>query len=150
MIIKHKSETINLEEIVNTNMFTKISENEYTFYEDGILKNCFIHKNNDKIYVAIQGEHYEFTEVDEYHKFEQIAKNNLKSENISSPMPGNIVKILVEVGEDVKENTPLIIVEAMKMETTLSSSIAGTVTKINVSTKEQIQNDVVLIEIERN
>ncbi|MBY4765063.1 acetyl-CoA carboxylase biotin carboxyl carrier protein subunit [Streptococcus uberis] len=52
---------------------------------------------------------------------------------MASPMPGTILKILVNPGDSVSENQPLMILEAMKMENEIVASQAGTVTAIHVS-----------------
>lgn len=57
---------------------------------------------------------------------------------LTAPMPGAILKILVNVGDAVKQNQPLMILEAMKMENEIVASSDGTVTGIHVQ-----QGDVV-------
>ncbi|MGG6795722.1 UNVERIFIED_CONTAM: acetyl-CoA carboxylase biotin carboxyl carrier protein subunit [Streptococcus canis] len=52
---------------------------------------------------------------------------------IPSPMPGTILKVLVAVGDQVAENQPLLILEAMKMENEIVASSAGTISAIHVS-----------------
>lgn len=52
---------------------------------------------------------------------------------VPSPMPGTILKVLVAVGDQVAENQPLLILEAMKMENEIVASSAGTVSAIHVS-----------------
>ena len=50
-----------------------------------------------------------------------------------SPMPGTILRILVNVGDTVAENQPLMILEAMKMENEIVASKAGVVSGIHVA-----------------
>ena len=54
-------------------------------------------------------------------------------------MPGTILKILVNVGDAVTENQPLMILEAMKMENEIVAGSAGTVSAIHV-TQGQVVN----------
>ena len=54
-------------------------------------------------------------------------------ETVTAPMPGNILKILVKVGDSVTFEQPLVILEAMKMENELVAPKAGTVTAIHVT-----------------
>ena len=49
---------------------------------------------------------------------------------ISAPMPGKVVKVLVKVGDEVKEGQGLVVVEAMKMENELKSPKAGKVAEL--------------------
>ncbi len=64
-------------------------------------------------------------------------------------MPGSIVKVLVEKGQKVDEGDGLIIIEAMKMETTMYSSISGIVTEVNAKAGEQVDSDKVLLVVEK-
>jgi biotin carboxyl carrier protein len=63
-------------------------------------------------------------------------------------MPGRITSILVREGEQVKENTPLLILEAMKMQNEITSPIHGKVKAIHVSEGETVKRDFVLVSVE--
>lgn len=72
-----------------------------------------------------------------------------KSEkNISSPMPGKVVKVLVNEGDTIKTGDTAVIVAAMKMESEYKASVDGIVTKVNVKDGDTIEGDQVLIELE--
>lgn len=61
------------------------------------------------------------------------------SDAMTAPMPGTILRLLVNVGDQVQENQPLMILEAMKMENEVVAGKAGTVSGIHV-TQGQIVN----------
>jgi pyruvate carboxylase subunit B len=63
-------------------------------------------------------------------------------------MPGNIVDVLVKVGDVVKTGQAVLISEAMKMETEIQAPIAGTVSAIHVAKGDRVNPGEVLIEIE--
>jgi acetyl/propionyl-CoA carboxylase alpha subunit len=65
-----------------------------------------------------------------------------------SPMPGKITKIIVQAGQSVKEGDSIIVMEAMKMEYTLKSSINAKVKKINCQVNEQVTLGALLVELE--
>jgi len=67
--------------------------------------------------------------------------------DIEAPTPGNIVKILVDVGSDVTEDQPLVVMEAMKMESEVKSSCAGKVLAIHVSAGDTVQASDLLFTI---
>jgi biotin carboxyl carrier protein len=67
---------------------------------------------------------------------------------IRSPMPGKVIKVQVNEGEDVRKNQTLAIVEAMKMENEITSAIDGRVKKIHVAAGELVDVDKMLIELE--
>ncbi|HEL0689681.1 TPA: acetyl-CoA carboxylase biotin carboxyl carrier protein subunit [Streptococcus equi subsp. zooepidemicus] len=64
-----------------------------------------------------------------------------------SPMPGTILKVLVNVGDVVHENQPLLILEAMKMENEIVASTAGTVAGIHVTAGQVVNPGEGLITI---
>ena len=68
--------------------------------------------------------------------------------HVTTSMPGTIVDVLVKVGDSVKEGDPLLITEAMKMETEIHAPIAGKVTAVHVAKGETVNPDEALIEIE--
>ena len=65
-----------------------------------------------------------------------------------SPMPGTILKILVNVGDSVQENQPLMILEAMKMENEIVAGKAGTVTGIHVAQGDMVNPGDSLITVQ--
>ena len=67
---------------------------------------------------------------------------------LRSPMPGRIVSVSVEVGQDVKPGDPLVVIEAMKMQNELRSEVAGTVSKVAVSEEQSVEADVLLVAID--
>ncbi|WP_170331672.1 acetyl-CoA carboxylase biotin carboxylase subunit [Ruegeria arenilitoris] len=70
------------------------------------------------------------------------------SKMLLCPMPGLIVKIDVEVGQEVQEGQALCTVEAMKMENILRAEKKGTVAKINAGPGDSLAVDDVIIEFE--
>ena len=68
--------------------------------------------------------------------------------HVTTSMPGNIVDVLVKVGDEVKAGDPVLITEAMKMETEIQAPVSGVVTEIHVKKGESVTPDETLIEIE--
>jgi pyruvate carboxylase len=67
---------------------------------------------------------------------------------IGAPLQGSLSQILVEEGDEVTPNTPLFIIEAMKMESTITAPIAGIVKKIHLKEKTMVGQDDLIIELE--
>ena len=65
---------------------------------------------------------------------------------IVAPMPGKIVKVLVESGAAVIARQPLVVVEAMKMENVLTAERDGTVKKVNAAKGDSLALDDVILE----
>ncbi len=68
--------------------------------------------------------------------------------DVSTTMPGNIVEVLVKVGDAVKAGQAVLITEAMKMETEVQAPIDGTVKALHVAKGDRVNPGDVLIEIE--
>ena len=67
---------------------------------------------------------------------------------MKAPMPGCIQKILVNVGDEVKENQPLLILEAMKMENEIVAAKSGKVTGIHVTLGQNVNAGEPLVTID--
>ena len=65
-----------------------------------------------------------------------------------SPMPGVVVAVAVDEGQEVAAGTVLVTVEAMKMEHRVTAAKAGTVTEVRVVTGQQVDADQVLVVLE--
>ena len=62
-------------------------------------------------------------------------------------MPGTVVEVLVSQGQEVKSGDPVLVVEAMKMESEIQAPIDGTVVGVLVAKGDAVTPDEVLIEI---
>ena len=64
-----------------------------------------------------------------------------------APMPGLIVRVQVQVGDDVQGGASLVVMEAMKMENELRATSAGTVRAIHVAAGHTVDKGAILIEL---
>ena len=70
-------------------------------------------------------------------------------DTIEAPMPGLILDVNVKIGQEVKEDETLIILEAMKMENIINSPRDGKIKSISVSKGDAIDKNELLIEFEK-
>jgi biotin carboxyl carrier protein len=63
-------------------------------------------------------------------------------------MPGSIVRVLVDQGDQVAAGDVLLVLEAMKMENELKAPISGVVTSIHVQSGQTVEMNALLAEIE--
>ena len=68
-------------------------------------------------------------------------------EFVVAPMPGRIVRVLVSAGAEVEAGTPMIVIEAMKMENELRASHAGTVAEILVRAGDAVEGGAKLLRL---
>lgn len=71
-----------------------------------------------------------------------------KADKITAPMPGLILEINVNVGDEVKENDALLILEAMKMENVISSPRDGIIKSITIKKGDAVDKNQLLVEFE--
>ncbi|MEP3836123.1 MAG: acetyl-CoA carboxylase biotin carboxyl carrier protein subunit [Algibacter sp.] len=76
------------------------------------------------------------------------AKKAKQIDVIKAPMPGLILELHVEVGQEVKENDTLFILEAMKMENSISSPRAGIIKSISIKNGDPVEKNQLLIEFD--
>lgn len=67
---------------------------------------------------------------------------------IRAPIPGNIVAILVKEGDKINKGQPLVVMEAMKMEHTISAPQNGTVQYVHYNVKDQVEEGAEILKIE--
>ena len=67
---------------------------------------------------------------------------------VTAPMPGTVIRLLVSPGDSVKARQPLVVLEAMKMETPLASPYDAVVRAVNVSEGDRVAGGAVLVELE--
>jgi pyruvate carboxylase subunit B len=104
-----------------------------------------------RFYLTVDGEPEEITieSTGEYTRSTGSGKRPRASKpgDVVTAMPGNIVDVIVAVGQKVKAGDPLLIIEAMKMETEIKAPIAGEVKVVHVVKGDRVTPAEALIEI---
>ena len=65
-----------------------------------------------------------------------------------SPMAGIVVRVNVQVGQQIQSNDVLMVLEAMKLETNITAPVTGRVKSVDVSAGEAVQVNQVLVQFE--
>lgn len=71
-----------------------------------------------------------------------------KIEPVKAPMPGMVLKVLVEPGQQINKGDGLLILEAMKMENVLKATGTATVKAIKINERTAVEKGTILIELE--
>lgn len=70
------------------------------------------------------------------------------SEEILAPLAGKIVKLYIEAGGDIEEDEEVLVIEAMKMETSIYAPCDGKVTSVKVKEGDEVDEDDIIAVIE--
>ncbi|HSZ73666.1 MAG TPA: biotin/lipoyl-containing protein, partial [Rhizomicrobium sp.] len=101
--------------------------------------------SSGEIAVMDRGETYLFSLYD---PFENADAVGTASDRIVSPVPGKLIQLLVKPGEHVKRGQPLAVLEAMKMEHTLSAQADAVVAETPVTPGEQVSEGAIVLRFE--
>ncbi|MDT2849488.1 pyruvate carboxylase [Vagococcus carniphilus] len=107
-------------------------------------------EGNRVLFFNLNGQRREIIIKDQNIKSQVIMKEKCEPTNqghIGATMPGSVLDVLVEVGEQVHKGDALLITEAMKMETTIYSKRDGVVKRVLAKSGEAIQSGDLLIEL---
>jgi biotin carboxyl carrier protein len=77
-----------------------------------------------------------------------ITEVTAMSVEVRAPMPGKILEVLVKVGDQVKEDDEVVMLEAMKMENPIYAPADGTVKEIKVKANDSVETEQLMIVIE--
>jgi len=99
----------------------------------------------DKRSIFLQGSTYSLLRDDPLHR---VDAGDSHGGGLTAPMPGKVVALLAQLGQKVEKGTPLLILEAMKMEHTITAPAAGTVKAFCYAAGEQVSDGAALVEFE--
>jgi len=83
-------------------------------------------------------------------KEENIKINPENSNEIGAPLQGSLYRLLVNKGQEVQENEPLFIIEAMKMETTVVAPYTGKINSIILNSGAMVKQDDLVLTLDKN
>jgi glutaconyl-CoA/methylmalonyl-CoA decarboxylase subunit gamma len=67
---------------------------------------------------------------------------------VTAPMPGTVIRLLVQKGDSVRARQPLVVLEAMKMETPLTSPYDAVVREVHVAEGDRVAGGATLVELD--
>jgi biotin carboxyl carrier protein len=103
-------------------------------------------RERDEIWVALDGEIYRCAAMSE--ERDAAHAGAARSPRVTAPMPGKVLDVVVREGQSVAAGDPLVILEAMKMETVATADAAGVVRKLHVAAGVLVEPGQLLVELE--
>jgi acetyl/propionyl-CoA carboxylase alpha subunit len=110
---------------------------------DTVNKTAVMKVNGEKFTIAITDQYDDLLKsmgLDE--------ASSAKVSELKAPMPGLVLDIKVNAGDEVKKDDPLVVLEAMKMENILKSPADGVVGSINISKGDTVDKNAVLVQFD--
>lgn len=111
---------------------------------DGRRYPVFGARRKDSILVSVGPASFEFKPAQ---AAARRRARGLAAAEIIAPMPGKVLKVMVREGDLVEAGQPLVVIEAMKMETTLAAESAAMVKQVRVEDGQMVDHGAVLIEL---
>lgn len=111
---------------------------------DGRRVVVFYARDRDTLQLHAAGRVYTFRRGDD----RTAAQAFEPGEDVRAPMPGLVVRVLVEAGQRVEPGQPLYVVEAMKMETVVRAPRAARIRRVLAQPGQQVEGGTVVVELE--
>ena len=139
-----------LSEVVDINVSLSINDDKIIFRKDGINYHArLISQDVQSKKYTIEKKLFEVKLEDDLDQL--IASMGMKGQRIQnvseikSPMPGLVLKLLKQSGEEVTAGETILVLEAMKMENAIKSPIEGVIQSIEVKEGQSLDKGMVLI-----
>jgi biotin carboxyl carrier protein len=124
----------------------------YSLLVDGKSYEGFVYPGDEHWEVLLMGRQYPVKVEDEREKRLRAAAGGSITEtgefHLKAPMPGMVVTILVEEGQEIEKGQVLLILESMKMQNELKSPRDGTVSRILVKSGESVEQRATLLSVQ--
>src|ERR1041385_1204696 len=121
----------------------------YVLHSDGAVFECRVDgqpKSGETVNIFVGPQRFEvtFSDPKRLRGSTEVSGHGDGAARIFAPMPGKIVRILVQVGAQVEAGAGVVVVEAMKMQNEMKSPKAGTVSAVNVEVGATVNGGDVL------
>jgi biotin carboxyl carrier protein len=130
--------------------FRIISTNQIHLEVDGAGINAYLTESHEGKLINVHGITYLVQDADALAQAGP-RRSALKElpQVVTPPMPSVVVRIMIAQGDEVEKGQGVVVVSAMKMETTLQAPFKGKVLKINTAEGEKVMPGQVLVDIEK-
>jgi len=130
--------------------YMAINDHQLHLNVNGQAVNAYVSDQNDGKIIAIKGKIYFVQDADLLEQTKTRKKDNgAAPTEITPPMPAVVISVAVVEGDVVEKGQAVVIVSAMKMETTLVAPFNGAVTKVNVAEGDKVMPGEILVDIEK-
>ena len=130
--------------------YTAVNDHLIHLVVNGQAVNAYVGDQGDGKIIAIRGKSYFVQDADLLEQT-KTRKKGMGSDptEVTPPMPAVVIAVEVVAGDVVEKGQAVVIVSAMKMETSLFAPFNGTVTKVNVAEGDKVMPGDILVDIEK-
>lgn len=123
----------------------------YSMLLDGESFEANVYTVRDRVEVLLRGQLYLVEVEDDRQRRLRESSGGMQLQegefNLLAPMPGLVVGVPVQPGDEVEQGQNLIILESMKMQNELKAPRAGTVTGVRVSPGDSVDQDQIMVSL---
>ena len=116
----------------------------WVLHADGEIHHLHLATHGDDVYLHLDGQTHHLRYEHPLQRLAQLAEGGAQ-DSVRATMPGSLVTLNVEAGQQVNKGDELLVMESMKMGTSISAARDGQVAEIHVAVGETFDKDAVLI-----
>jgi biotin carboxyl carrier protein len=130
--------------------YAYVSDHQIHLNVNGRRVNAYVCEHNNGKIISIRGRSWFVSDADLAEQAGTRKKGpGAGLQEVTPPMPAIVISVAVAEGDAVKKGQAVVIVSAMKMETTLFAPFDGTVKKVNVCEGDKVMPGNILVDIEK-
>ena len=130
--------------------FSQASSNHYFLKINGKGVNAYVNREQDGKHIYIDGCYYWVQDSDELENRALLDTGfEAEASELTPPMPSEVVRVEVSEGDRVSKGQEVVVVSAMKMESTLYAPYNGGVKKVNVKVGDKVSPGQILVDVEQ-
>ncbi len=109
---------------------------------DGVSRRLKVVRRGTELTVILAGQNHMLVQVD---PLAPPQTETAGSDRVTAPVPGRVTRVLVQPGDVVEKNAPLVVIEAMKMEITLRAPLDGTIALVRHAVDDMVEEGTELV-----
>ena len=126
----------------------EIGSGEYFIYVDGRKQRAFVAVDDENTYIHMEGKAVTIQRIVPFEKIMGGDGADGSGSSLLAPMPGTVISVNCEPGQQVSEGDVLMVIESMKLETTVAAPREGIVEQVNFSAGDTFDQKALLVSLQ--
>ena len=124
----------------------ELAPGDYLLRRNGEQRRCLVARLGEERWVWIDGRVHHLVVA----SARPGADASHAAGDLLAPMPGQVLKVMIQVGESVRKNQPLLVLEAMKMQYEIVAPRDGVIARVLVPEGAQVQGGAMLVALDED